>query len=397
MDISKLDFSSRQIYAGADKNLYGALQEPIYQTSTFVFDSAEQGGARFAGTEPGYFYSRPANPTTNTLERRLANLEQGEAAMVTASGMGAVTASLYVSVKAGDEIIADETLYGCTFAFLAHEITELGVKTYFCDFTNPENIKKYLSDKTKVVYFETPCNPTMKVIDIQAVAEVTHAYNPEIKVMVDNTFPSPYLTQPLTLGADVVIQSVTKYINGHGDVIGGAIIGSQEFIDNARGVGVVHMTGCVMSPFNAYLVIRGLKTLSLRMERHCASAMKVAEFLEAHPAVKKVYYPGLKSFEGYEVAKKQMKLPGGMLSFELNTDKATTAKVLDRLEMCKVAVSLGDPETLVEHAASMTHSVFTAEELAAAGIPETLVRVSVGLEAPEDIIADFEQALSILL
>ena len=214
--------------------------------------------------------------------------------------------------------------------------------------------------------------------------------------MVDNTFATPYITRPIELGTDVVVHSVTKYINGHGDVIGGAILGTAAFIERARGVGVVHMTGAVMSPFNAYLVIRGLKTLSIRMERHCASAVKVARFLEGHPAVKKVYFPGLESFEGYEIAKKQMSLPGGMISIELNTDKETTAKVLNRLQLCRVAVSLGDPETLVEHAASMTHSTYTSEELAAAGIPETLVRISVGLEDPEDIIADFDQALQLL-
>ncbi len=390
----KLGFSTRQIHVGKFKNSAGALCDPIYQTSTFAFDSVEQGGARFAGTEAGYVYSRPANPTTNSVEAKIASLENGEAAMATASGMGAITAAIYRSVVAGDEIVADETLYGCTFAFLSKEIVQLGVKVTFVDLNEPGALKKALTEKTKVVYFETPCNPTLKVIDIKAVADEAHAYNPNLRVIVDNTFCSPYLQRPLDLGADVVVHSATKYINGHGDVIAGFVVGKKAFIDDVRGIGVVHMNGAVMSPFNAFLIARGLKTLSIRMERHCANAQKLAAWLEAHPAVKKVYYPGLESFEGYEIAKKQMSDFGGMMSIELNADKATTAATINKLKLCTIAVSLGDAETLVEHAASMTHSTYSAEELAAAGISEGLVRISVGLEDIEDIIDDFEQAFA---
>ena len=390
----KLGFSTRQIHVGKFKNSAGALCDPIYQTSTFAFDSVEQGGARFAGTETGYVYSRPANPTTNAVEAKIASLENGEAAMATASGMGAITATIYRSVVAGDEIVADETLYGCTFAFLSKEIVQLGIKVTFVDLNEPGALKKTLTEKTKVVYFETPCNPTLKVIDIRAVADEAHAYNPNIRVVVDNTFCSPYLQRPLDLGADVVVHSATKYINGHGDVIAGFVVGKKEFIDDVRAIGVVHMNGAVMSPFNAFLIARGLKTLSIRMERHCSNARKLAAWLEAHPAVKKVYYPGLESFEGYEVAKKQMSDFGGMMSIELNADKATTAATINKLKLCTIAVSLGDAETLVEHAASMTHSTYSAEELAEAGISEGLVRISTGLEDIEDIIADFEQAFA---
>ena len=390
----KLGFSTRQIHVGKFKNSAGALCDPIYQTSTFAFDSVEQGGARFAGTETGYVYSRPANPTTNAVEAKIASLENGEAAMATASGMGAITATIYRSVVAGDEIVADETLYGCTFAFLSKEIVQLGVKVTFVDLNEPGALKKALTEKTKVVYFETPCNPTLKVIDIKAVADEAHAFNPSIRVVVDNTFCSPYLQRPLDLGADVVVHSATKYINGHGDVIAGFVVGKKEFIDDVRAIGVVHMNGAVMSPFNAFLIARGLKTLSIRMERHCANARKLAAWLEAHPAVKKVYYPGLESFEGYETAKKQMSDFGGMISIELKADKATTAATINKLKLCTIAVSLGDAETLVEHAASMTHSTYSAEELAEAGISEGLVRISTGLEDIEDIIADFEQAFA---
>ena len=390
----KLGFSTRQIHVGKFKNSAGALCDPIYQTSTFAFDSVEQGGARFAGTEAGYVYSRPANPTTNSVEAKIASLENGEAAMATASGMGAITATIYRSVVAGDEIVADETLYGCTFAFLSKEIVQLGVKVTFVDLNEPGALKKALTEKTKVVYFETPCNPTLKVIDIKAVADEAHAFNPSIRVVVDNTFCSPYLQRPLDLGADVVVHSATKYINGHGDVIAGFVVGKKEFIDDVRAIGVVHMNGAVMSLFNAFLIARGLKTLSIRMERHCANARKLAAWLEAHPAVKKVYYPGLESFEGYETAKKQMSDFGGMISIELKADKATTAATINKLKLCTIAVSLGDAETLVEHAASMTHSTYSAEELAEAGISEGLVRISTGLEDIEDIIADFEQAFA---
>lgn len=394
MENKKYGFSTRQIHVGKMKNSAGALCDPIYQTSTFIFDTVEQGGGRFAGTEPGYVYSRPANPSTNTVEAKVASLENGEEAMAAASGMGAITACLYCSVVAGDEIVADETLYGCTFAFLSKEITQLDVKVSFVNLNDENALKAALTDKTKVVYFETPCNPTMKLIDIEKVAIAAHAFNPDIKVIVDNTFCSPYLQRPLDLGADVVVHSATKYINGHGDVIAGFVVGKKEFIDKVRGIGIVHMTGAVMSPFNAFLISRGLKTLSIRMDRHCENAMKLAKYLEAHPAVEKVYYPGLESFEGYEIAKKQMDNFGGMLSIELKADKATTAKTINKLKLCTIAVSLGDAETLVEHAASMTHSTYSAEELAAAGIPEGLVRISVGLEDIEDIIADFEQAFA---
>ena len=394
MENKKLGFSTRQIHVGKYKNAAGALCDPIYQTSTFEFDSVEQGGARFAGTEGGYIYTRLSNPSTNSVEDKIASLENGEAAMATGSGMGAITAAIYCNVVAGDEIVADETLYGCTFAFLSKEITQLGVKTTFVDMKDLDALKAALTEKTKIVYFETPCNPTLKVIDIKAVADAAHGYNKDIKVIVDNTFPSPYLQRPLDLGADVVVHSATKYINGHGDVIAGFVVGKKEFIDNLRVVGIGHMTGSVMSPFNAFLISRGLKTLSIRMDRHCENAMKLAKYLEAHPAVAKVYYPGLESFEDHEVAKKQMDKFGGMMSIELKADRDLTAKTINKLKLCTIAVSLGDAETLVEHAASMTHSTYSPEELAAAGIPEGLVRISVGLEDIEDIIADFEQAFA---
>ena len=397
MNKQNLGFATRQIHAGKVANDAGALCSPIYQTSTFEFETVEQGGARFAGQESGYIYSRLGNPTVGVVEAKMAELEGGEDALATASGMGAISTAIWSSVEAGDEIVASDTLYGCTYALLNHGICKFGVKVTFIDMTDMAALKAALTDKTKVVYLETPCNPTLKIVDITAVAEAAHAFNPQIKVMVDNTFCTPYLQRPLELGADVVVHSATKYLNGHGDVIAGVVVGSKEFIGTCRMFGMKDMTGAVMSPFDAFLMARGLKTLDIRMERHCANARKVVEFFTSHPAVDKIYYPGLESFPGHEVAARQMKLPGGMISIELKADKAATAAALNKLELCTIAVSLGDAETLVEHPATMTHSTYSAEELKAAGISEGLVRISIGLEDPEDIIADFKAVLDTLV
>ena len=393
----KLGFATRQIHAGKVENAAGSLCAPIYQTSTFAFSTVEQGGARFAGQEGGYIYTRLGNPSLAAVEAKLASLEGGVAAMAAASGMGASSSALWSAVVGGDEIVADETLYGCTYALLNHGMSKFGVKVTLTDLSDIENLKKNLTDKTKVVYFETPCNPTLKLLDIELIAKTAHAFNPDIRVIVDNTFCTPYLQQPLRWGADVVVHSATKYLNGHGDVIAGMVVGKEDFITQCRMFGLKDMTGAVMSPFDAFLIARGLKTLDIRMERHCANARKVAEFFVNHPAVAKVYYPGLDSFPGHEIAEKQMRLPGGMIAIELKADKATTAAALNKLQLCTIAVSLGDAETLVEHPATMTHSTYTAEELAAAGISEGLVRVSVGLEDPEDIIDDFRSVLDALV
>ena len=397
VDFSKCGFATKQIHVGKHENSAGALTTPIYQTSTFEFATVEQGGRRFAGQEPGYIYTRLGNPTVTSVEEKVAALEGGEAALGTAAGMGAISSALWSSVVAGDEIVASDTLYGCTFALLNHGMTKFGVSVKFIDMANLEAVKAALSPATKVVYLETPCNPTLKVVDIEEIAKIAHGYNKDIRVIVDNTFASPYLQQPLKLGADTVVHSATKYINGHGDVIAGFVVGKADFIAKVRMFGLKDMTGAVMSPFDAFLIARGLKTLDIRMEKHCANAMKVARFLHDHPAVAKVYYPGLEDFAGYEIAKKQMKLPGGMMSIELKADRDKVAAALNKLQLCTIAVSLGDAETLVEHAASMTHSTYTKEELAASGISEGLVRISVGLEDAEDIIADLKAVLDTLV
>ncbi len=391
-DYTNAGFSTRAIHAGNEKNPFGTLATPIFQTSTFVFDSCAQGGRRFAGEEGGYVYSRLGNPTLTTLERKVAELEHAEDAVAASSGMGAITAAIWTVCKAGDHIIADSVLYGCTFSFLEHGMKRYGVDVSFVDTSNLDEVRGAIRPNTALIYLETPANPTLKIEDIPEICKIARSEGRNITVMCDNTFASPYNQLPIELGCDIVAHSVTKYLNGHGDVIGGIVCGKKAFIDQVRTFGIKDMTGAVMGPFEAYLVLRGLKTMEVRMERHNANAMCVAEWLEGCDKVEKVYYPGLESFEGHELAKKLMSGFGGMLSFEVKGGRAAGAKLLDSFEMISTAVSLGDAETLAEHPASMTHSPYTAEELKEAGISEGLVRMSVGLENAEDIIADLEQA-----
>ena len=294
-DLKSLGFSTKAIHGGYEKNKYGALATPIYQTSTFIFDSAEQGGRRFAEEEEGYIYTRGGNPTNTQVEEKLAILENGEVAVSFASGIGAITGVFWAAVKAGDHIVAAKTLYGCTFDFLSHGLTRYGVEVTFVDTSDPENVRKAMKENTKVVYLETPANPNMLISDIEAISKIAHEKE-DCMVIVDNTYCSPNIQRPLELGADVVVHSATKYLNGHGDVIAGFAVGSQEFMNEVKSIGRHYMTGSVLSPFDAFLINRGMKTLDLRMERHCENAQKVAEFLESHPAVEVVMYPGLKSF-----------------------------------------------------------------------------------------------------
>ena len=388
-------FGTKAIHAGAIEDAqFGALATPIYQSSTFVFESAEQGGRRFAGQEGGYIYTRLGNPTVTALEQRVAALEGAEACAAAASGMGAVSACLWTLAGAGKHILADKTLYGCTFAYLTHGLTRYGVEVDLIDTSNLEEVKVHLKSNTVAVYLETPANPNLKITDIAAVAEIAHAFNPAIKVVCDNTFASPALQRPLELGADVVLHSATKYLNGHGDVIAGFVAGSQDFITEVKMFGLKDMTGATMDPFAAYLILRGLKTLELRVARHCESAAKVAAFLKAHPAVEKVYYPGLKDHPGHEIAARQMQGFGGIVSFEVKGGKEAGMKLVNSMKLIRIAVSLGDAETLIEHPASMTHSTYDPESLAESGISPGLIRLSVGLENAEDILADLEQGLN---
>ncbi|WP_027857668.1 methionine gamma-lyase [Marinobacterium jannaschii] len=391
---NKQAFATRAIHSGYDaRDHQGALVQPVYMTSTFEFEAVAQGAARFAGEEAGHVYSRISNPTQELLETRLADLEEGEAALATASGMGAITATLWTLVSAGEHIIADKTLYGCTFAYLQHGISRFGVEVSFVDCTDLNAIKAVLQPNTRAIYFETPVNPTMRLMDIAAISALVHDYSREISVIVDNTYCTPALQQPLTLGADLVVHSATKYLGGHGDLVAGAVVGRQEMIDQIRLIGLKDMTGAAIAPMTAFLIMRGLKTLQLRMERHCQSAATLAEWLQQQPMIESVYYPGLNSHPQHQLAATQMAKPGGMIAFELKQGLDAGIRFMDSLQMIKRAVSLGDAETLCQHPASMTHSTYTPEERAEHGISEGLIRLSVGLEDIADIQADIQQAL----
>ncbi len=386
------DFTTRAIHSGYDPaDEQGSLNPPIYMTSTFIGQNAEHVGDMFAGECEGHFYSRISNPTLDLLERRIADLEGAEASLSAASGMGAISATLWSLIKPGDEIIVDMTLYGCTFAFMRHGLSKFGVKITHVDMTNPELLSAAMSDDTKIVYFETPANPNMRVIDIAAIAAIAADHN--AITIVDNTYGSPYLCRPIEHGADLVIHSATKYLSGHGDVVGGMVSGKTDVIQNIRLFGLKDMTGASMSPMTAMLLMRGIKTLPLRMDRHCESAMEIARWLETQDQTSTIYYPGLKDSPFHDVAAKQMSDFGGMIAFELNGGKEAALKFINALNLIHCAVSLGDAETLIQHPASMTHSCYTPEERMEFGISDDLIRLSVGLESVSDIIADISQAM----
>jgi len=394
MNKNKQAFATRAIHSSYDAQTHqGSLVPPVYMTSTFEFENVEQGAARFAGEQPGHFYTRISNPTQELLEQRIADLEDGEAALATASGMGAITAAIWTLVSAGDHIIADKTLYGCTFAYMQHGLSRFGVQISFVDCTDLDAIKAALTSRTRAVYFETPVNPNMRIMDIAAISALVHDHNSDIKVIVDNTYCTPALQQPLKMGADLVVHSATKYLGGHGDLVAGVVVGNQALIDQIRLVGLKDMTGAVIAPMTAFLILRGLKTLSLRMERHCQNAQQLAEMLQKQPQVETVYYPGLSDSPHHALANQQMSLPGGMIAFELKGGLEAGIRFMNQLQLIKRAVSLGDAETLCQHPASMTHSTYTPEERAAHGISEGLVRLSAGLEDVVDIAADILQAL----
>jgi methionine gamma-lyase len=393
-DQSEQDFSTRAIHAGHDgQDHQGALNPPVFWSSTFAFESAAQGAARFAGTEPGMIYTRVTNPTVQTLETRLAELEGAEAGLAFGSGMGAINSLLWTLLRPGDELLVDLTLYGCTHSLVNHLLPQFGIVTRPVDLTRPETLSGALNDRTRLVLFETPANPNMRLVDIGAVSAVVHGHSGAL-VAVDSTYCTPYLQRPLELGADVVIHSLTKYINGHGDVIAGALLGPAELLAQVRMQGLKELTGACLSPMDAYLVLRGIKTLALRMEHHCRTAQHLAEALEQHPAAARVHYPGLASHPQHDLCRRQMRLPGAMIAFELKGGVDAGARFMDALGLFTRAVSLGDAESLAQHPASMTHSTYSPEERERHLITEGLVRLSIGLEGAEDLWRDLEQALA---
>jgi methionine-gamma-lyase len=386
-------FSTRAIHLGYDPATEnGALTPPIYMTSTFAFETAEAGSEMFRGERAGYIYGRTKNPTQTILEERMASLEGAEAGMTTASGMGAISSVMVTLLSAGDEVVIDHTLYGNTFAYFTQALPRFGIVVKLADFTHPETLAAQVSAKTRVVYFETPANPNLRVIDIAAVALIAHGVG--ATVVVDNTFATPVVQRPVELGADMVVHSATKYLGGHGDLLGGIVVGTKDMVTKVRQTGLRWVTGATLSPFNCFLMLRGLKTLELRMERHSASALAVAKLLEGHRKVANISYPGLPSFPQYELARKQMSAAGGLVAFELDGGMEMSMALVNKLKLVTRAVSLGDAETLIQHPASMTHAIYGAEERAKHGISDGQLRLSVGLESTDDILDDIEQALN---
>lgn len=388
-------FATRAIHHGYDPQSHqGALVPPVYQTATYAFATVEHGAACFAGEAEGHFYSRISNPTLALLEARMTSLEGGEAGLALASGMGAITSTMWTLLRPGDELLVSHTLYGCTFAFLHHGIGEFGVTVRHVDLNDPQALQAAITPKTRMIYFETPANPTMQLVDIAAVTAIARGHG--VLVVVDNTYCTPFLQRPLELGADLVVHSATKYLSGHGDITAGLVIGAKSLIDRIRLEGLKDMTGAVLAPLDASLLMRGIKTLTLRMQRHCANAQQVAEFIERQPMVESIHYPGLPSFPQYALAQRQMRLSGGMIAFELTGGMQAGRRFMNALRLFSRAVSLGDAESLAQHPASMTHSSYSEEERARHGISEGLVRLSVGLEDVEDLLGDIEQAFAAL-
>ncbi|MES2869457.1 MAG: methionine gamma-lyase [Pseudomonadota bacterium] len=395
MENNKKDFgfSTRAIHHGYNPLEHGgAVIAPIYLTSTFAFPTVEYGAGCFAGEESGHFYTRISNPTLALLESRMAALENGEAAVAFSSGMGAIAATFWTLLRPGDEIIVNRTLYGCTFALLHHGIGEFGVVVKHVDMSDLAELEAAISPATRMIYFETPANPNMQLVDIAAVSAIAHNHN-DLLVVIDNTYCTPYLQRPLEMGADIVVHSATKYLSGHGDITAGMVVTRQDLANRIRLQGLKDLTGAVLSPQDANLLMRGIKTLALRMDRHCSNALAIAQFLESHSAVESVTYPGLPSFAQYELAARQMKLPGGMIAFELKGGIESGRHFMNALQLFSRAVSLGGAESLAQHPASMTHSAYTREERAQHGIHEGLVRLAIGLEDIEDLMADITQAL----
>lgn len=385
-------FETEAVHSGYNSDEHqGSLVPPLYQTSTFTFSTAEQGERRFAGQEEGFIYSRLGNPTVKMLEDRMAKLEQGEAALAFSSGMAAVSAVLTALTKTGDHILCSKGVYGCTFGLLQLLKEKYSVTHDFSLMTSKEMLEEEIRPNTACIYIETPINPTMKLVDLELVSKL--AKQRGIPVVVDNTFCSPYLQTPITIGCDIVIHSATKYICGHGDVIAGIVVGNRDFIKQVSRTTQKDIGGTI-SPFDAWLLLRGLKTLPVRMDRHCENANMLVEFLRNHPKVEKLYFPGNSDYiDDNKIMHKQMKKPGGVISFSVKGTKETAQFFMNQLQLVKIAVSLGDAETLIQHPATMTHAVIPAAERRKMGIDDTLLRLSVGLEAWEDIQEDLEQAL----
>ncbi|MCU0370162.1 MAG: PLP-dependent aspartate aminotransferase family protein [Bacteroidales bacterium] len=391
MSSAKIEFESQLIHAGGFEDALGSAVTPIYQASTFKFRNADEGAKCFSGESDGYIYTRLANPTIRELEKTMATLENGFGGIATSSGMGAVNTAYMAFLNQGDHIICHEAVYGPSRIILESIYSRFGVEYTMVDTTRIELVRNAFRPNTKLLYTETPANPTMGISDLAALAELAHSHG--VPLVVDNTFCSPYLQKPLDLGADIVLHSMTKFINGHADVVAGMLVARNE-TDYKKLRSIMTNLGCNMDPHQAYLTRRGLKTLAIRIDRAQESAGVIAEFLENHPKVSWVKYPGLKSHPQYELGRKQMSGPGAMISFELKGGLAAGKVLMDNVQLMLLAVSLGGIETLIQHPASMTHSKVSIDDRHKAGITDGLVRLSVGIEKVSDLIRDLDQALA---
>ncbi len=375
---------------GINKKKTGAVVQPIVPAVAYSFPDHDSAIASVSGEQGTFYYGRYGNETLKVLEGKIAALENGEAALGVGSGMAAITTALLTFLQSGDHVIVTQDVYGGTYKFLTTLGVRFGISYSFVDCTNPSNIIDAIKSNTKAIYIETPSNPLLTVLDIRGIAKITRDLN--IPLIVDNTFMSPYLQKPLDLGADVVVHSATKYLNGHGDVLAGFVVGKEETIQFMR-KNIMGDLGQVLSAWDAFLILRGLKTLGLRMKQHCLAAEQIASFLEKQKVIEKVYYPGLKSHPQFEIARKNMKGMGGIVSFEVKGGFQAAQSFLNALQFIMISFSLGDPETLIQHPATMTHSSMPVEERLSLGITDGLIRLSVGLEDVNDIIQDLEQAL----
>lgn len=385
------DFATLAVHAGeAPCPATGALDTPIYQSTTFVSANSDEMAAVYGDEKFGYMYTRYGNPTIHALEEKMAALEGGEAALATSAGMAAISTAILGYVRSGDHVVAARSLYGAAYNFLNKKLPRMGASATFVASRSVEDFEKAIQPNTKVIYFETPSNPIMEILDVAQLAALGRSRG--IPTMIDNTFASPALQQPIASGVTVVVHSATKYLCGHGDAMGGIIVGPKDYISELLHE-VFRDFGGVISPFNAWLILRGIHTLHLRMPAHCANAQRIAEFLARHPRIGRVNYPGLPSHPGHEVAKRQMKAFGAMISFEVKGGYESGKKVMDRVKIFARAASLGDTRSLIVHSASTSHRAVPREQRIALGITDGLVRLSVGIEAADDLIQDLDQAL----
>ena len=391
--MKKLGFSTRQIHSDGHQKPEQAHVMPIVQTATFYFNTPEEGAKLFAGEAEGNIYSRIGNPTVKRLEQTIAVLEEGESALAFGSGMAAINSTLLALFQKGDHLVADPTLYGPTVPLLDEELYRHGIETSFADMSHPEAVRAAIRPETKALYFETPSNPTLKIIDIRAMVDIAREHG--LLTILDNTFATPYFQRPLTLGVDIVIHSATKFLNGHGDVVAGMVVTRDgklmERIHDYR-----TRTGAILGPMDAFLVLRGLKTLSLRMERHQQNAMRIADFLNGHPKVTRVYYPGLPDCQGYDVARKQMSGFSSLIAFEVEGGLEAGKRLMQSVKIFTLAVSLGSIDSLIQHPASMTHACMSPDEREKGGVTDGLIRLSVGVEDIADLLSGLEEGLEVI-